>query len=434
MSLEDAGLSEELVGGLVLKVLHARGSALGIDLFDTLALPMSMLDEVLEPLQSRRLIEVHATKGPRRGEWIFRLTDAGRARAAEEMEVCRYIGPAPVPFDQYRRWTELQAVEKTRVSDQRLKEATEGIVVPDATLDLLGPAVNSGRSLFLFGGPGNGKTLLAERIARLFGEPYYVPTSVLLDDSVMLVHDPVHHHFGEHEHEPARTPPEGESPSRDGSEALREILRSLPDHDRRYVKAKRPVVVTGGELTLEQLDLQWDPSRRMYQAPPQVKAAGGVLLVDDLGRQKVPVADLLNRWVIPLEHGRDHLALASGRTLVVPFDCFVIFSTNLRPRELGDEAFLRRIRYKIELHNPDRAEYSDIFRSCCAESGIAFQQAAVDYVFDTYYEEQGIEPRRCHPRDVIDHVRDVADYRGEHPHLGAELLETACRSCFLPPD
>ena len=434
-SLEDAGLSEELVGGLVLKALHARGSALGIDIFDTLALPMSMLDEVIEPLQARRLIEVHATKGPRRGEWVFRLTDAGRARAAEELEMCRYLGPAPVPFDQFRRWTELQAVRRTRVSDERLKEAMDGIVLPDAMLDLLGPAVNSGRSLFLFGGPGNGKTLLAERIARLFGEPYYVPHSVLMDDSVMLVHDPVHHHFGGVEHEPSPSPRDGGTASAAEGKALPPgILRTLPNHDRRYVEARRPVVVTGGELTLEQLDLQWDPARRMYQAPPQLKAAGGVLVVDDLGRQKVPVRDLLNRWVIPLEHRRDHLTLASGRTIVVPFDCFVIFSTNLKPRTLGDEAFLRRIHYKIELPNPGRAEYSEIFRSCCAERGIAFYQAAVDYVFDTFYEKQAIEPRRCHPRDVLDHLQDVAEYRGEHPHLGPALLEPACRSYFLPPD
>jgi predicted ATPase with chaperone activity len=192
------------------------------------------------------------------------------------------------------------------------------------------------------------------------------------------------------------------------------------------------VVVTGGELTLDQLDLQWDVSGRMYQAPPQLKAAGGVLVVDDLGRQRVPVRDILNRWVIPLEQRRDHLTLRSGRKLVVPVDCFVIFSTNLEPRSLADEAFLRRIHYKIEVSGPAREEYARIFRSCCEERDIAFSEDAVEYLFDEVYRHGAIEPRRCHPRDVLDHVRDLARYRGEPARLSPEILALACRSYFLP--
>jgi len=424
-TLEDTGLSEELVGGLVLKALNARGTALGFDLVDTLALPMGVLDGIIQKLQERRYVEVHSTKGPRRGEWVFRLTEAGRMRAAEELEISRYVGPAPVPFEDFVRWVELQTIETARVAEAQLKSSFDGVVLPDAMYELLGPALNSGRSLFLFGDPGNGKTLLAERIARVLGDRYYVPYSVLVDGNVMIVHDPVHHRGETNGHEP---PVRRHS----GHDELSDILRILPEHDRRFMQANRPVVVTGGELTLEQLDLQWDASGRMYQAPPQLKAAGGVLVVDDLGRQRVPVRELLNRWVVPLEQRLDYLTLRSGRKIVVPFDCFVIFSTNLQPRDLGDEAFLRRIHYKIRVPDPDRGEYEKIFRACCKERDIPYDEGALEYLFSQFYENEQIEPRRCHPRDVLDHLCDLARYRNEPPLLTPELLERACQSYFVP--
>ena len=435
-SLEEAGLSEEFVAGLVLKVLYVRGAAQGYDLCDTLALPMPLVDEVIEGLQERRFVEVRATQGPMRGEYLFSLTVEGRARASEEMEECRYVGPAPVPFEEFCRWVELQAVERVRVSEPELRGVLEGVSLTDSLLELLGPAINSGRSLFLYGGPGNGKSLLAERIARVFGETYYVPYSVLLDGSVMIVYDPVHHRHGLPVEPALRVVPELGDGSSDGSSDMRsEIVRALPGHDRRFAEARRPVVITGGELTLDQLDLQWDPSGRMYQAPPQLKAAGGVLVIDDLGRQRVPVRDLLNRWVVPLEHRRDYLTPRSGRKMVVPFDCFVIFSTNLEPRSLADEAFLRRIHYKIEIPGPGREEYERIFRGCCEERDIPFDERAVEFLFDEFYGDDGtIEPRRCHPRDVLDHVCDLARYRGEPAHLSPDLLEKACRSYFLPSE
>lgn len=429
-SLQDAGLSEEFVAGLVLKALHVRGEALGFDLVDILALPMSLLDDVLQQLQERRFVEVHSTRGPRRGEYVFKLTGQGRNRATEEMEACRYVGPAPVAFEDFCRWVERQTMQRSRVSEEELRRVLEGVVLPDPMYDLLGPAINSGRSLFLFGEPGNGKTLLAQRVARVFGEEYYVPYSVYVDGTVMIVHDPMHHEVGP-------DAPDGGGGAGIGGGApddhvLSEIVRSVPEHDQRYAKARRPVVVTGGELTLEQLDLHWDPAGRMYQAPPQLKAVGGVLVVDDLGRQRVPVRDLLNRWVVPLEHAQDYLTLRSGRKMVVPFDCFVIFSTNLEPRSLADEAFLRRIHYKIEVPDPDRGEYERIFRSCCDERDIEFDEKALDYLFDEIYENGAVEPRRCHPRDVLDHLQHLAGYRSEPARLDRGLLVDACRSYFLP--
>ncbi|MDX1493932.1 MAG: hypothetical protein R3253_07740 [Longimicrobiales bacterium] len=444
-SLAEAGLTEELVAGLVLKALNLRGATLGFDLVELLALPMGILDEVIAGLQERRYVEVHETRGPRRGEYVFKLTRAGRTAAREEMEACRYVGPAPVPFAEYVEWVERQSVESVKVSRDDLRRALADVVIPEAVLHQIGPAANSGRSLFLHGGPGDGKTLLAERIAALFGERYYVPFTVLVDGSIMIVYDPVHHgpggadgesSKGSHADRPRLADGDdvgpGEAPPNRMNAGIRDaILRAPTTHDPRYVEARRPVVMTGGELTLSHLDLQWDPSGRMYQAPPQLKAAGGVLVIDDLGRQRVPVQELLNRWVVPLEQGKDYLTPRSGRKIVVPFDCFVIFSTNLEPRNLTDEAFLRRIRYKVELPGPSRAELERIFRESCEARGVAFEPGAVTYLYDEIYADGSVTPRRCHPRDVLDHLDDLAHYRGEPLRLSPELLEQACRSCFL---
>jgi hypothetical protein len=443
-SLEEAGLSEEFLAGLAIKALHHQGSAVGFDLAQLLALPFPLLDDLIERLQERRFVQVLATKGPTRGEYVFALTSDGKKRAAEELELSRYVGPAPVPFEDFCRWVELQTIEGTRITAPELRRALDGVVLPDAMFDLLGPAVNSGRSVFLYGESGNGKTLLAKRLARVFGERYYVPYSVLIDGNVMIVYDPVIHGFGPTERGVAERTvpgtPEGGT-AEPGPEAgwtaetadvLQEILRPVPKHDLRFAEARRPVVITGGELTLEHLDLQWDRTGRMYQAPPQLKAAGGVLVIDDLGRQRVRIPELLNRWGVPLEHRQDYLTLRSGRTIVVPFDCFVIFSTNVEPRSLADDAFLRRIHYKIEVADPGRDEYEEIFRSCCEERDIELDERALDYLFEEFYGKGGLAPRRCHPRDVLDHVRHLAEYRGEPARLDSGLLELACRSYFLP--
>lgn len=430
-SLEETGLPGEFVAGLIVKALHHRGAAGGFDLSEMLALPFPLLDDLLEQLQERRLVQVRGTNGPTRGEYVFTLTGEGRKRAAEELELSRYVGPAPVPFEEFCRWVELQSIQGARVSEPELRSVLEGVVVPEAMFELLGPAVNSGRSMFLYGESGNGKTLLAKRIARAFGERYYVPHAVLVDGSVMIVYDPTLHGSAATDQgtEQTHAAPGADEASPD---MLEEILRTVPKHDRRYVEARRPVVVTGGELTLEQLDLQWDRTGRMYQAPPQLKAAGGVLVIDDLGRQRVQVRELLNRWGVPLEHRQDYMTLRSGRRIVVPFDSFVIFSTNLEPSSLADDAFLRRIHYKIEVPDPSREEYERIFRSCCEERGIECDGGGLDYLFEEIYGIGGVPPRRCHPRDVLDHVVDLAEYRGESPRLDPDLLEPACRSYFLP--
>jgi predicted ATPase with chaperone activity len=297
-----------------------------------------------------------------------------------------------------------------------LRAGLSHLVLDHAVYDILGPAVNSSKSIFLYGHPGNGKTAIAEAISQMLGGVLYLPYAVDVDGQIMLVYDPVHHE---------------EVDTKDEVVGIESLWRSGPSYDRRYARVKRPVVLTGGELTLDQLDLRYDPFTKLYQAPFQVKANGGVLIVDDFGRQRVPPRDLLNRWIVPLEKRIDYLTLHTGGKFPVPFDCLLIFATNLDPAELVEEAFLRRIHYKIPVVDPTRAQYEEIFRRCCVGAGLAYAAETVGYVFDEFYDKRGIPPRGSHPRDLIAHVEDIAKYREITPQLTHELLDRACRSYFL---
>lgn len=416
-SLEDTGLSRDLLTALLLKILHQRGGLSGFEVADALALPFAVVDEILVELQYNRLVEVRETEGPARSSYRFALTSAGRVRALEELGANRYVGPAPVPLPQYLEWVERQSVSSVRVDRSRLEEGLEELVLPDGFLDLLGPAVNSGKSLFLYGDPGNGKTHIAQAVADTFGEAVYVPWAVELDGLMMVLFDPVHH-------EPIDAP-SGVS----GGPAL---VRDIAQHDRRFVRVKRPVVTSGGELDLEQLDLRYDPFTRTYQAPTHLKANGGVMVIDDLGRQRVPPRDLLNRWIVPLEHRVDHLSLHSGKKITVPFDCLVVFSTNIEPVELVEEAFLRRIHYKIHVPDPEPDQFDLIFERCCALHGIAYDPAAPELMRREYYDIGRARPRGCHPRDILNHLLDIAMFQGSTPSLSPELIRRACDSYFVP--
>ncbi len=416
-TVEDTGLLPEAIADLLLKTLYVQGARSGQQLVEFICLPFPLVDEQLMRLQHARLIEVRRTVGAGRGGYIFELSSAGTERAREAMLANQYVGPAPVPILQYNAWIERQSVRNLHVSHAQLADAFSDLVIDTSLLDTLGPAVNSARSLFIFGDSGNGKTHIAERIAGLFGQVFYLPHAVDVNGQIMVVYDPVYH----------QTAPEPEATS----DAEPDWLRRLPEHDRRFVRVRRPVVLTGGELTLEQLDLQYDEYTKMYQAPFQVKANGGVLIVDDFGRQRVPPRDLLNRWIVPLEKRIDYLTLHTGSKFPVPFDCLLIFATNLDPGSLVEEAFLRRIHYKINMPSPERAQYEEIFRRCCAQRGIPFVPAAVEQVYRDYYEARGIRPRGCHPRDITDHVTDIARFRLTEPELSAELIEDACRTYFL---
>jgi hypothetical protein len=422
-SLEETGLSREALMGLLVKTLHHRGSLSGFGISDALALPFGLVDDLLLELQGGGILEVKGAEGPTRSSYRFALTGKGRERAADELTASRYVGPAPVPFNQYVEWIRRQSVENVRIQREHLEVGLRELVLPEGFLDLLGPAVNSGKSLFLYGDPGNGKTRIAEAVAGLFGEAFYVPHAVDLDGHIMVLYDPVFHEALDDDGGDGPTGPQ--------------LFRELPKHDRRFVRVKRPVAVAGAELELSQLDLRYDPFSRTYQAPIQLKANGGVLVIDDLGRQRVRPRDLLNRWIVPLEHRLDYLSLESGKKISVPFDCLVVFSTNIEPRDLVEEAFLRRIHYKIRVPDPTPDLYDQIFSGCCESQGIPFDPAAPELIRAEYYETGKAVPRGCHPRDILGHLRDAAIFSGAETNLSPPLLRQACESYFVamgPPD
>jgi predicted ATPase with chaperone activity len=421
-SFAEAGISQEAVMDLLLKTLYVQGARTGQQLADTVCLPFPLLDEILLPLQQRRFVEVRGTAGTGRVAYVFDITGAGRERAREAMEMNQYVGPAPVPLEQYRYWLEAQTIRDLHVDRERIQEGFRDMVLSPDVFEELGPAINSAKSVFLFGDPGNGKTMIAECIARMIGGSMYVPHAVDMDGQVILVHDPVYHRA-----------PEDAGPGEDGEGGGLSALwrRAEAEHDRRFARVRRPVVVAGGELTLDQLDLRYDPSTKVYQAPFQMKANGGVLIIDDFGRQRVPPQDLLNRWIVPLEKRVDYLALHTGSKFPVPFDCLLVFATNLDPMQLVDEAFLRRIHYKINVHSPNRDELTEIFRRVCAGMQIPFSERGVDFLYRNYYDRGRVMPRACHARDIADHVRDVARYRRIPAELSDELLDAACRSYFI---
>jgi predicted ATPase with chaperone activity len=416
-TLEETGLTASQVTSLMLKTLYQRGALTGNGLAEAAALPFVILDDLLLDVTQRHFVEVLGTAGHSRGGYLFDLTEEGRNRAEAALAASRYVGPAPVPLDQFHRWVDRQSVAENRVSRDHLEGAFHDLVLPKEVMDALGPAVNSGASIFLHGAAGNGKTAIAERLGSLISSEIYLPYSIIVDGHIIVVYDPVYHDRVDE--------PEEEDLEPNG------LVRASSSVDRRFVRMHRPTVFVGGELTTEQLDLQLSQYSQIYRAPFQLKAAGGVLIVDDFGRQRMTPAELLNRWIVPLEKGFDNLTLDTGVKFPVPFDCILIFATNLNPRNLLDEAFLRRIQFKVEVKSPDREAFEKIFMMNCEESGIGFRQGAVDLLFREFYDAHGIRPRGCHPRDIIHHISSISTFEGIPPSLDPTLLHRAAESYFL---
>ena len=413
-TVAETGLTEEFITDLLLKTLYVQGARTGQQLVDVVRLPFEFVDKRLLDLQQRRLCEVRGTTGHSRAGYIFDLTGEGRERARAAQEASQYVGPAPVPLAQYGLWTMRQSIQHVKVTRKEVEDGFRQMVLDPKVFEIIGPAINSARSLFLYGGPGNGKTFISETIAGMLGGGLYIPYAIEVDGQILMLYDPVHHH----------------EMTEEGLEDEAYIREAEP-YDRRFIRVRRPVVITGGELTLDQLDLQYDHFFKMYQAPFQLKANGGVLIIDDFGRQRMSSRDLLNRWIVPLEKRLDYLTLHTGTKFPVPFDCLLIFSTNLAPKDLVEEAFMRRIHYKMHVLGPNVERYTEIWRRCSAERGIPMVDWAVPAVYKDVYRRLGVEPRACHPRDILDHVMDIATFMQTPFDLTPELLDRACRAYFL---
>ena len=415
-TLEETGLGLMQVCDLILKQLYLQGNLLGAQISRNARLPFQVVEEALRFLKDERCIEVASGDliGP--ASYRFNLTELGRHRAREAFDQCRYVGPAPVPLSAYIEQCRRQTIVGTVCSPEALRAAFEGMIIRPFLLEELGPAVCSGRSIFVYGPPGNGKTMVAKGLGKFLnteGGEIYVPYAIDAEGSVVTLFDPTLH-------QPTDNP--------DAQMSAGDPHRR-PDVDLRWRRVRRPVVITGGELTLDMLDLRYNESSNFYNAPLHIKANSGVFLIDDFGRQIVSPRDLLNRWILPLEERVDYLTLATGKKFSVPFEQLIIFSTNLDPRELVDEAFLRRIRHKIKIDSPDRELFTDIFRLCCQQRRIAFQPSAVDYLYEKFY-DRGKPPRSSDPRDLLEIAQSVCRFRNEPVVLTPELMAEATDRFF----
>ena len=413
-TLQDSGLAFDLVVQLIVKSLHFSGDMSGAHLARTLGLQYSVIEPVLHHLKQLYLVEITQgglTAGP---AFTYRLTDAGRMRGLLFLEQSQYVGVAPVPFKEYDAYMTAFAEAMPKAATRtRVREAFRSLVLSQRVLNQLGPAVNGNHSLFVYGPPGNGKTVISRAIRNLLDGELAIPRAIVSDGHIIKVYDPA-------VHEPL--------PMQDRSNSLDEGDRTA---DGRWVRCRRPSVMVGGELELKDLDLSFSPTAKFYQAPVQLTANGGVLIIDDFGRQKCSPVSLLNRWITPLETRVDYLTMQTGQKLPVPFVLLVVFATNVKPAELVDEAFLRRIRYKVSAESPTVDDFKRIFERCCAERDLPFDLSVVESLIEDVYLRRGIPLRGSHPRDLIDHALSLADYLDAPRELTLELLQEACAGYFV---
>jgi predicted ATPase with chaperone activity len=418
-SVEDTGLSPLWLQDLTLKILYFRGYLTGFKIAEEIMLPFAgVMDQILMALKQEKLIEVKSSQGGLgEGAYTYGITGAGILRAREALDRSQYAGPAPVPFDVYNDAIRRQKSGRLVVTSRNMRQILSQLVISEAIFQRLGPALNSGSSIFMYGPPGNGKTSIARAFGNLvLSQTMYIPYALYLDGQVIKVYDAVSHRLAPQSND-------GASPT--GS------LRSSTRRDPRWLKIRRPFIVVGGELTLEGLDLVYDDTHKFYEAPFQVKANGGILLIDDFGRQQVRPRDLLNRWIVPLENRVDYLTLHNGRKVEVPFDVLVVFSTNLPPKDLVDEAFLRRLRHKIEIGDPSYEEYREIFKRVAADKRVEYNDQGLAYLLQEWYIKRNRKLRASHPRDLCDQILDIASYISVQPAMTRDMLERAAQAYFV---
>ncbi len=406
-SLEETGLGEEFVEQAICKYLAVFGTNKGRSVADHLCLPFNIIEPLLHTLRTNQLI-VHAGAAPF-NDYYYSLTAQGRARATTYLGACGYVGPAPVPMSDYVISVDAQSITAENPGPEKLAEAVRGISVDPCLFESLGPAINSGAGMFLYGAPGNGKSTLAKRITLCFGQEIWIPHAIYEDGQIIKFFDSAYHR-------PVINDERG--------------VTKCGEHDRRWLKVSRPTVVVGGELTMDSLDLRHDPRSNINEAPLQMKSNCGCLLIDDFGRQRIEPGQLLNRWIVPLEMRHDFLTLPTGKKLQVPFDQLVIFSTNLEPRELVDEAFLRRIPYKIEIGDPSEDEFRGLFELYSRTFGCEYRREVVDDLLARHFRAAGRRFRRCHARDLLLQIRSYCNYTGKPMEMRSEYFDRAVKTYF----
>jgi predicted ATPase with chaperone activity len=405
-TVKDADLELSFIADLIMKHILFMGEFKFADISERIKLPIPIVDVALDVLRREKFVEVKGATEYAKVTYNFTITGQGKNRALELLDICRYIGPAPVSLDKYRETIELQTIKNIVVSEDRVKKAFSHIIISESLLKRLGPAISSGKAMFIYGPPGNGKTTIAETIGKVLPDTVYIPYSIIVGGQIICVFDPVNHILSTLEKEPTAI-------------------------DHRWVLIKRPAIMSGGELTLRTLDLDFNNISKYYEASLQMKANNGLFIVDDFGRQQMDPQNLLNRWIVPLERRTDFMTLHTGMKFEIPFDQLVIFATNIEPKKLVDEAFLRRIRYKIKIGHPPEEEYEAIFKRVCESNGLAFKREVFEYLMKNYYKKLGVKLNACHPRDLIDHIIDDAHYYNQSAQLTKEGIDIAWQNYFV---
>ncbi len=406
--MEETGISESLVESLMCQILLSAGTLSGRKIAERIGLPFGIVDHQLGALRTRQIV-AHARSAPL-NDYYYSLTENGQRRTLHHQKICTYTGPAPVPLAEYLLSVEAQANQYEPVERAQLVEALSDISYEESWLDFLGPAVNSNGGIFLYGPPGNGKTTLAKCLTVLRGESIWIPHAIIDDGMIIKVYDAAYH--------------KPKEVAKDSG------LVNLQNYDRRWIRIERPTVVVGGELTLDNLEIRHDPRSNTCEAPLQVKSNCGSLLIDDFGRQRVAPEELLNRWIVPLENKNDFLTLPTGKKISVPFEQIVLFSTNLQPHDLVDEAFLRRVPFKIEIRDPGAEEFSSLFEKACASMGFPWRPEVVLQLVNGFFRVNNRPLRRCYARDLLGQVRAYCTYRSEPLDLRLDYLQHACRNYF----
>jgi len=403
--LKEAGISDTMVEDHIIRTLYFANELAAAELAQEVGLTYPVVDPMLKSLTKELYLEIKGQRGVGDAGYVYCLSSKGKARALECLQKSWYRGTLPVPLDRYIDAIKQQTVRGVVVTAEKLRVAFCDLVIKDQMLDQLGPAVNSGSSLFLFGAPGNGKTAIAERLTRVMGDGIYIPRAIEVDGHVIKLFDSLCH----------REVAEPPDRSRDG----------------RWVLIQRPAVMVGGELTMASLDLLWNAVGRYYEAPLQMKANGGMFFIDDFGRQIVSPRELLNRWIVPLEKRVDYLTLVTGKKIEVPFDELLVFSTNLNPEDLTDEAFRRRIKFKVNVEDPNLAQFTEVMQLVCKARNVPFDEAGLQYMLDKWWKTDGRNLRMCQPRDILDQIVAISHYMNREPTLCPDLIDRACHSYFV---
>ncbi len=415
-SLDDVGLTVVMMRDILLKTQFRKNINKVTDLARAIALPVPITQELIDMARGQGLLEAMGTLGAAgevSSEMPYQLTDQGKARALDALSQSEYFGPMPIPLESYREQMKRQSIRNIQITRDQLLGAMGHLILPDDLIGNLGPAVGSGRSILMYGPPGNGKSSISNGIRDAMGDKIYVPRAIEYSGQVITVYDPIVH---------SEATDEEENPN---------ALRRRSQYDRRYVYCQRPTVITGGELSLDMLDLVYNPTARTYQAPLQLKSSGGIFIVDDLGRQAEPPQKLVNRWIVPLEESKDILALQSGEKFEVPFDTLVIFSTNFHPNEIFDQAALRRIFFKIKIDGPSQENFLKIFALVARKKKMQLDEASLVHLLKNKYPTINNTFANYQPVFLIDQMISVCDFEGIPYKMTPELVDRAWANMFV---